>query len=100
MTMNPETLGRLRGFLAKESFATAHATIRAVGGLTRYRIMTLLDKYPSGLTATDLTEIFDASPSKISHQIHILRKHSLIVGHKRGTMVVYQLNEKNAKRFL
>lgn len=100
MSLSIKTLENLRGFLTKESVKAAHATIRAVGGLTRYRIMTLLDKYPSGLTATDLTEIFDASPSKISHQIHILRKHSLIVGHKRGTMVAYQLNEKNAKRFL
>lgn len=100
MNLSDETLEKLRNFLAKDSVMKAHATIRAVAGLTRYRIITLLERHPPGLTATDLTAIFSASPSKISHQIHILKKHELIDGHKRGKMVVYQLNEKNARRFL
>lgn len=100
MSMSTEALKSLRGVLTEDSVMAAHATIRAVGGLTRYRIIVLLDRSPSGLTATDLTEILNASPSKISHQIHILKKHDLIVGHRRGPMVAYQLSEKNAKRFL
>ena len=100
MTLSKEIKGPLRTILASDSVMATRATIRAVSGLTRYRILVLLYSHPSGLTATDLTEIFSASASMISHQLHILKKHDLIVGYKRGPMIVYQLNEKNAERFL
>lgn len=92
--------GDLQKILASERVRMEYETIRAVGGFTRFLIISVLNAYPPGLTATDLTEIFQASPSKISHQIRILRNHHLIVGKRTGQTTTFQLNQGIAKKFL
>lgn len=100
MTMSIKTNRKLQRLLASKAVKSGHAMIRAVGGLTRYRIIVILNDHPSGLTVTHLANVLGASPSQISHQIHILKKFDLIHGDPDGRMIVYRLNEQKAKPFL
>ncbi len=90
----------LQKLLNSKMVKDAHAFIRLIGGLTRYRILVLLHHHAAGLTVTDLACTLEASPSQISHQISILKAHGLINGRPKGRTVIYCVEAKKVKPFL
>ena len=85
--------------LKSEDVHNNHAVIRALAGLTRYRIATLLEHHPVGLTVSHLAEILGASQSKVSHQLRILKNHDIVFGRQQGKMVTYRLNKQKISNF-
>lgn len=86
--------------LKSERVKNGHNIIRAVAGLTRYRIITLLNINPNGLTVSDLASIFSASPSKISHQLRVLKNYNLVFGKREGQTILYRMHADKIKPFL
>jgi DNA-binding transcriptional ArsR family regulator len=67
-------------------------TLQAMSGRMRYPILNLLERCPEGLTVKELSGILSASPSRISHQLAILRDNGLIVPTKNGRSTRYALS--------
>lgn len=99
MSTRPLKDEELRSLLKSKIVQKNHAIIRALAGLTRFRIITLLKNRPPGLTVSRLAVILDASPSKVSHQLRILRNFELVSGEQNGKSITYRLNTKEIRRF-
>ena len=76
-------------------------TLRVLGGLMRFRILMAL-KYlgQNGLTVTNLGLMLDVSPSRISHQMRILKDYKLVAVKKRNREVWYVLADHRAEKYL
>ena len=98
--MNNKSKEKLQLLLASEKVQAGHEIIRIVSGLTRYRIITILQNNPNGLTVTDLAKVLKATPSQTSHQLRILKKYNLVLGIAEGRSVLYTLNFEKAEPFL
>lgn len=98
--MTTKSKKELQDLLQSEKVKTGHAMIRVISGLTRYRIIAILHSEPSGFSVTDLAETLNATPSQVSHQLRILKKYGLVLGHPKGRTIIYQLNKKKVEMFL
>ncbi len=77
-----------------------HKLFQALTGKTRYLILNALYRCPDGLTVSQVADILDASPSRTSHQLAILRRHDVIQPMRAGRMVTYRLAKPWRKREL
>jgi DNA-binding transcriptional ArsR family regulator len=84
---------RLQTYLKSAAVRSQFRTLQAVSGRMRFPILNLLERVPEGLTVTDLARILAASPSRISHQLAILRRNGLIRAAKDGRNTVYSLSK-------
>ena len=100
MVTSHHKIKEFQEFLNSENVKNGHAIIRAIAGLTRYRIIQLLLANPAGLTVSTITEILSASPSKISHQLRILKNYDLVFVKRSKQTMTYQLNTKKTMPFL
>ena len=85
---------RLRKYLDSSAVRLRFRTLQAVSGRMRYPILNLLERVPEGLTVTDLSRILSASPSRISHQLSILKRNGIITAAKHGRATTYTLSKR------
>ncbi len=93
--MTEEMVGRLRGELRTRKVQARLRWLRAVGGEFRARIMIVLCAEPKGLFVGDLSRVFDASHSRVSHQLHILRRAGVVRSVREGRRVRYVARSKD-----
>jgi len=74
-------------FSKKTKKTLAH--LRVISGSGRFRILVLLKERPAGLRVTEIAEILNASTSRISHQMRILRKNRMVSAEPIGREKIY-----------
>lgn len=89
-----------RTLLNSNRIKEAHKIIRALGGITRFKIIVLLRTRKSGFTVTEMAEILNASLSRISHQLRILRRYRLVSTRKINREVIYTLADHRVQKSL
>jgi len=63
---------------------------RALGHPTRIRIVELLRERPM-MTVSDLQQALEIGPATTSQHLSVLRSHALVVAHREGTSVRYEV---------
>lgn len=89
--MNTLTLTKLRRRLQESVIRQRYATLRAISGSTRYKILVMLHYQPEGLTVTEMARTLNSTLSRISHQMRILRRYKIVKSTPRRREVVYRL---------
>lgn len=85
---------KLRQQLRRPDVLARSRHLRVVSGTMRFPILHLLCMRPEGLTVKELAEVLHASPSRVSHQLAILRRHRLIRPTKAGRTVSYTVEKQ------
>jgi DNA-binding transcriptional ArsR family regulator len=98
--MNKKTLSNLRKLVNNKKYKTILKTIRVLGGPMRFKILAALYSHRDGLINIELARLFNASRSRISHQLNILRKHKLISGRKINREIVYTAANHRIQKLL
>ena len=85
--------------LRSKKFIRELNLLRAVCGAIRFKIIFIL-RYAGrdGLTVTELARILNASLSRTSHQLAILKAHKLIIGTGKNREMVYTLADHRVKK--
>jgi DNA-binding transcriptional ArsR family regulator len=90
----------MRTLLANKKVKKRYAVLRAISGPTRYKILVLLGAYPSGLTVSEIAAALGASLSRVSHQMRILRKQSVVSGSRNSRTITYVIADRKIARSL
>ena len=69
-------------------------------GPTRFKILLLLSRYGQGFTVTELAKVLNASLSRISHQLRILKRHHLVSAKGQNRETVYKITNQLAQKHL
>jgi DNA-binding transcriptional ArsR family regulator len=85
------TVRRTRQSLSDESAAALAETFRALGDLTRVRMLDALAR--AELCVQDLAATLHLSESAVSHQLRLLRNMRLVRTRRAGRMVFYALDD-------
>src|SRR5712692_10225718 len=85
------TVRRVQQSLTDESAAALAETFRALGDLTRVRMLDALAR--SELCVQDLAATLHLSESAVSHQLRLLRNMRLVRTRRDGRMVFYALDD-------
>jgi DNA-binding transcriptional ArsR family regulator len=88
--MEEKTAARLRTIMSSRQARKAHGLLRTVSGLSRYRILLILSARKKGMKVNDIAFVLGASPSRVSHQMKILKRWGIVVGIKDGREVLYR----------
>lgn len=67
-----------------------HETFKALSDKTRREILMLLRN--GGMTAGDIAAGFSMTNATVSHHLAVLKEANLIVDHRRGKYIYYELN--------
>lgn len=70
-------------------------TFRVLGDPTRVGILLALSE--GELCVCDLAEIFDVSPSAVSHQLRLLRAHRIVRCRREGKLAFYSLDDDHVR---
>jgi len=76
------------------------ALFKVLSGSVRFRILILLRVHPNGLSVGEIADVLDGSVSRISHQLSILKKMSLVTGTGADHQVRYALNDKKIESLI
>lgn len=95
---HPEAVGEARSVLEGAPTAELAETFRILGDPTRLRILLALSV--GELCVCDLAELFDVTPSAISHQLRLLRAHGFVRSRRDGKMAYYRLDDDGHVRGL
>lgn len=98
MGYTPGAHHRPVGRLDAESAATVAATLGALATPSRLLILTELRQEPR--TVTELAEAVGMEQSAVSHQLRLLRNLGLVIGHRRGRSIVYELYDSHVAHLL
>ncbi len=98
--MTTAMLSALRARLKSPSFNDSHQLLRTVSGTSRFKILTMLQLSPAGLTPTDIARVLNVSLSRVSHQLRILRDHRLVMTNEGSREVVYRIAPNKVVRQL
>jgi ArsR family transcriptional regulator, nickel/cobalt-responsive transcriptional repressor len=80
-------------------FARAVAeTMQALATPSRLRILGRLHSGPCPVN--ELAAAVDMEPSAVSHQLRMLRHLGLVVGHRRGRQIIYDLHDDHVGQLL
>lgn len=90
--MSATQLRDLRKKLSAPEAVKAFRAIRAAAGSSRLKILYALRGVKDGLTITDISKLLNASLSRVSHQMRILKKAGLVSAEKEGRNVFYRGN--------
>lgn len=91
---------KIRIILGKKEVKLLLKTLRVLCGSMRFSIlMTLKYLGQEGLAVADLAVILSASPSRISHQLKILRDYKLVKITRKNREVLYFLTDHRAERY-
>ena len=80
---------------APEEAQRVAATFRLLGHPTRVRIVDALRH--SDLCVCDLSVLLDMKISTISHQLALLKQHSIVRGRRDGKMIHYSLDDRHVR---
>jgi DNA-binding transcriptional ArsR family regulator len=95
---NREQLFHIKDF---ERIKLSHDICFIVCSPVRFKIIgALLRHQKQGLTVTDLATMTNSSISRVSHQLHILRKHKIAEAKKSGRQQIYTITESTIKKRL
>src|SRR6185295_3986039 len=82
--------------LRDESAAALAETFKALGDVTRVRILDALAR--TELCVSDLSELLGVSESAVSHQLRLLRGMRLVRARRDGRLVFYALDDHHIVR--
>lgn len=92
--MEKDQLSSVRAVLKSKKIQESLRVLRALCGPMRYQIIVALRASGSGgLTVSELSRILNASLSRISHQLAILRRHKLVKSKSRNRETIYMLTD-------
>lgn len=91
-TLDEAKVKELRRLIAAKPMREQHRRLRVVGGITRFRILSLLTSYGGSLNVTEISDILETSTSAASHELLVLRKNRLVDASVRGREVYYRSN--------
>jgi len=90
--LDPDALALARTAIPDESTLTGVVrALQLLGDMTRARILYALARTP--LCVRDLALAANVSESAVSHQLRLLRERNLVRRHRRGTVIVYSLED-------
>ena len=92
MSVTDKELDKIREYLSSDKFQKNRAILRAISGNVRYKVMGALTQAKNGLTVSELAKLFGYSVSRVSHQLRILRKYSLVTMRRNGKSMIYELS--------
>jgi DNA-binding transcriptional ArsR family regulator len=99
--MSEEAAARLRKSLASKKTKATFTSIRTLCGPMRFKIaVALYEQGKGGATVGTLSRYLGASPSRISHQLKILKKHRFVSSRKQGREIVYALLDHKVTKML
>jgi DNA-binding transcriptional ArsR family regulator len=97
--MKRNHLASVRALLKSKKVHESLRILRALCGPMRYQILVALRASGSaGLTVTELSLVLDASLSRISHQLAILRRHRLVVAKSKNRETMYVLADHHLQK--
>jgi len=70
-------------------------TFKVLGDPTRVRILLALGQ--EELCVCDLAELFEVTPSAVSHQLRLLRAHRLVKLRREGKLAFYSLDDDHVR---
>lgn len=88
--MGQKELQRLKEAVRAKDIKKKHDFLRVISGTGRFRILVLLHERPDGLKVTEIAKVLQASTSRISHQMRILRKNGLVSAAPNGREKIYR----------
>lgn len=68
--------------------------VQVWSGSTRFKIILLLGYSKQGFTVTELAGILNASLSRISHQLRILRKNKFVTATGKNRETIYRVSDQ------
>lgn len=90
--LDPEALAVARAAIPDETTLTGVVrALQVLGDMTRARMLYALARTP--LCVRDLAVVANVSESAVSHQLRLLRERNLVRPHRRGTVIVYSLED-------
>lgn len=93
--VHPEAVADARRALASAPAEALAETFRVLGDPTRVRVLLALSQRE--LCVCDLAELFDVTPSAISHQLRFLRAHRLVKARREGKLAFYTLDDDHVR---
>jgi DNA-binding transcriptional ArsR family regulator len=93
--VHPEAVEEARRALAQAPAEALAETFRVLGDPTRVRVLLALSRRE--LCVCDLAELFDVTPSAVSHQLRILRAHRLVKARREGKLAFYSLDDDHVR---
>lgn len=97
--MDKKSINNLQNLVNHKKAGESFDIICVLCGKTRFKIALVLMHYREGLTVTELSKILNASLSRISHQLRILRAHKLVLARRKNREVIYKLANHRLKKF-
>lgn len=86
--------------LSDKELKKSFKVIRLLCGPMRFKIVFLLKKNSKGLTVTEIAQLLNASLSRISHQLRLLKEHKLVLAKKIDRKVLYTLKDHRIRKIL
>ena len=83
---------KLKRSIIGKKLRERHRMLRVIGGVTRFRILSLLRAAGTPLNVTEISEILGASVSTVSHDLSVLRKNDFVDANTEGREVFYKTN--------
>ncbi len=93
--VHPEAVAQAREAVESAPVEALAETFKVLGDPTRVRI--LLALATRELCVCDLAELFDVTPSAVSHQLRFLRQHRLVRPRRDGKLVFYSLDDNHVR---
>ncbi|HEX9664482.1 MAG TPA: metalloregulator ArsR/SmtB family transcription factor [Patescibacteria group bacterium] len=90
----------LRRILKSRKVKESYTILRVLSGITRFKIVLILNYRERGLTVSEIASVLDMSLPSVSHQLKILRKHKVVTGRGMNREVVYALNNHHLRKIL
>jgi DNA-binding transcriptional ArsR family regulator len=92
---HPEAVFEARETVRSAPVEALAETFKVLGDPTRVRILLALSARE--LCVCDLAELFDVTPSAVSHQLRLLRQHRLVRPRREGKLVFYSLDDDHVR---
>ena len=90
--LDPDALALARAAIPDETTLTGVVgALQVLGDMTRARILYALARTP--LCVRDLALAANVSESAVSHQLRLLRERNLVRPQRRGTVMIYSLED-------
>jgi len=86
--------------LMNKKVSVSYKILRVIGGSTRFKIIVLLRRNKKGMNVTTLSETLNASLSRISHQLKILKRNNLIESIGKNRETIYKLADHRLRSYL
>lgn len=98
--MDKSKVAIFQSYLKSDYVKKSYTRLRAISGISRFRIIVLLRKEKNGLNVSEISKILKSSLSKISHQLFILRKEKIVVDIGKGRETIYKMNDHKLDDYL